>query len=214
LIDGLRCVFYKILNPMKYTMLFILGLVATSLSAHQINENPTSVDLTKSSVKWKAYKVTGEHEGDVQLKSADLQVEEGVLKGGNFVVEMTSLKATDLEGSWADKLNGHLKSPDFFDVENHPEAKYVVTKITSLEGDDKAQYLVYGNLTMKDSTKQVAFKANIDYTEDGGVAISAPDFTIDRSEFAVKYGSTKFFEGLADKAINDNIGLSLVVSAK
>jgi polyisoprenoid-binding protein YceI len=57
--------------------------------------------------------------------------------------------------------DGHLKSGDFFDAENHPTINF---KSTSVEKDG-SDYIVKGDLTIKDVTKPVKLNA-----EFGGIA--------------------------------------------
>lgn len=47
----------------------------------------------------------------------------------------------------------HIKSPDFFDVANYPKIKFVATKYEKL--DDKGNYKLFGDLTIKDVTKNI-----------------------------------------------------------
>ena len=57
-------------------------------------------------------------------------------------------------------------------------------------------------------TKSISFPASVDITEKG-VSVATNDFTINRTDFGIKYGSASFFDGLKDKAINDNVGLKI-----
>ena len=88
-----------------------------------------TADLAKSKITWKGYKVTGEHYGSVSLKNGDLKYEDGKLVGGSFVIDMPTIKVEDLQGEYAGKLEGHLKSDDFFGVKNYPTAKFVITQV-------------------------------------------------------------------------------------
>jgi polyisoprenoid-binding protein YceI len=130
---------------------------------------------------------------------------DGVLTGGSFEVDMTALLVTDLEGEWKEKLEGHLKSEDFFGIEKYPTAKFVVTKVApkGTPGD----YKVYGDLTIKETTEPIAFYANI--TEEDGVKVATADLEIDRSKYNVRYGSGSFFSGLGDKTIYDEFDLQV-----
>lgn len=79
-----------------FPLLFALALAATSPEAYK-------VDVASSILTWKGYKVTGDHSGTVKVKSGSLQFTDGSLSGGTFVIDMTSIKDTDLEGEWAAK---------------------------------------------------------------------------------------------------------------
>lgn len=189
----------------KLFFLPILALVAfafTTIADH-------TVDTAASNIVWKGYKVTGSHTGNVKIKNGSLQVQDGVLKGGSFEIDMTSITCTDLEGDMAGKLVGHLKSDDFFGAANHPTAKFVITR--ALPQDSKGNYKIIGNLTIKETTKEIKFFANVTTT---GKPTATGKITIDRSEFNVKYGSGSFFDGLGDKTIYDEFELDVKLVSK
>ena len=180
-----------------------LALAATLVLqsfAPQINSDEKEVSITKSSVTWKGYKVTGSHTGTIALKSGSLSFEDSKLVGGAFVMDMNSIACTDLEGVYKGKLEGHLKSDDFFGVENNPTARLVFTNVTA---GDKGVYTVKGDLTIKGKTNNVLF----DLTVNEHNATTA--LKINRAKYDVKYGSTSFFEGLKDKAIYDEFDLQV-----
>lgn len=192
-------------------LVFAIALMSYSFTTINGGETKTvDVDLENSTVTWKAYKVTGEHAGTVQLKSGALQYEEDKLVGGSFEIDMTSIKVTDLQGEWAGKLEGHLKSPDFFGVEKHPSAKLEITRVISrgTPGD----YKVLANLTIKENTNPIKFFANI--AEKEGKTVAIADITVDRSEYDVQYGSGSFFDDLGDKTIYDEFDLSVSLVLK
>ncbi len=178
------------------------------------------VDVTNSKVLWEGTKPTGAHNGTVDVVAGSVSVKDGKVTGGNFTLDMNSITCLDLEGGEKAGLEGHLKGTGeaekedhFFNVKKYPTAKFEITKVTGLAGNADANSLVYGNLTMKDQTKQVSFKANI--AIDGNmVNVSAPKFTIDRTQWNVTYGSKSIFDNLKDKFINDEIGLQIELSAK
>lgn len=178
------------------------GIAAISFSTALVNK---TVDVSQSNIVWKAYKVTGAHEGNLKLKSGSLQLQDGKLTGGSFVVNMGSITCTDLTGGTADKLVGHLKSPDFFDVAKHPEATFVITQVVS-RGTPGA-YRVTGNITVKNITKPVRF--NVDLGEEKGRTTATAAFKLDRSDFDVRFGSGSFFEDLGDKTIYDEFDLEV-----
>jgi len=168
--------------------------------APQNNSDVKEVSITKSSVTWKGYKVTGSHTGTIALKSGSLSFEDSKLVGGTFVMDMNSIACTDLEGVYKEKLEGHLKSDDFFGVKNNPTARLVFTHVTA---GDKGVYTVKGDLTIKGKTNNVLF----DLTVNEHNATTA--LKINRAKYDVKYGSTSFFEGLKDKAIYDEFDLQV-----
>lgn len=184
-------------------LLAVLVMAATSTTTYK-------ADLVSSNIVWKGYKVTGEHTGTVKLKNGALQFADGKLSGGSFEVDMASINCVDLEGAVADKLVGHLKSDDFFGVQKFPTAKFVITR--AIPTDSKGNYKIIGNLTIKETTKEVKFQANL--TEANGQATATGKITIDRSEFNVRYGSGSFFDNLGDKTIYDEFDLNITLVAK
>ena len=169
-----------------------------------------NVDLTTSVMTWKGTKPTGSHDGTVAFKSGGMVVEDNVLKSGEFVIDMNTIKNLDMEGSdGAGKIVKHLKAPDFFDVEVYPTSKFVITSVLEVEG----RLAVTGNLTIKDVTKNITIPATVS-TTDGKTTFKSEVFNIDRADFNVKYGSKRWIEGLKDKFIDDLVEMSFTVVTK
>ncbi len=190
-------------------LLFFLPLLAL-LSMAAFSPVVYKADVASSVIVWKGYKVTGEHTGTVKLKNGELQFTDGKLTGGSFEVDMNTITCTDLEGATAEKLVGHLKSDDFFGVQKYPIARFVITK--AFPTDTKGNYRIAGNITIKETTKEIRFNAFV--TESSGQVKATGKMTIDRSEFNVRYGSGSFFDNLGDKTIYDEFDLNVTVVAK
>ncbi len=147
---------------MNVLKIFGLLMITSVLGLAFTNPTPTTnykVNLSKSNILWKGYKVTGSHEGTLALKSGSLEYAEDKLIGGNFEIDMNTLTCTDLEGKGKGKLEGHLKSADFFGVSDYPTARFEITKVVSrgTPGD----YKIVGNLTLKENTKEIKFLTKI-----------------------------------------------------
>ncbi len=179
--------------------LAIVAVLAFTTAAFAgVNPVKKTIKTNESKVVWKGYKVTGSHEGTIDIESGFLTFEDDKLVGGEFVVDMTSINTTDLEGDYKGKLDGHLKSDDFFGVENHPKATLVFTKV---EASGKNAYSVTGDLTIKGKTSPITFVLSI-YGNKATASLK-----VDRTTYDVRYGSTSFFDGLKDKAIYDEFDL-------
>lgn len=164
--------------------------------------NTVAVKAGESQVSWKGYKVTGQHEGTIALTEGSLSFADQVLTGGSFTVDMTSLVATDLDGEMKGKLEGHLKSDDFFGTETHPTAQLVITQV----GVDAAGgYQVTGDLTIKGITQPVSFPMTV------AANTATASLKIDRTLYDIRYGSNNFFENLGDKAINNEFDLEVTL---
>jgi len=174
-------------------------IVGSSVQATDpVKEVTKDVNTSASKVTWKAYKVTGSHTGTVDLESGSLQFEDDKLTGGEFVVDMSSLVSTDLEGEYKGKLEGHLKSDDFFGVATHPSAKLVFTSVVS---SGKNSYEVTGDLSIKGISKPVTFDVSVYGSK------ATATMKVDRAQYDVRYGSGSFFENLGDKTIYDEFDL-------
>lgn len=181
------------------TIAIALFVAAASIS---VNAQTKKIDVKASTIKWVGKKVTGEHSGTVNFKSGAVVLKGKKLVGGTFVVDMTSLTATDLTGEYQGKLNGHLKADDFFGTDKFPTATLVFKKIAAKTAN---VYAVTADLTIKGITKPVSF----DLTVNANSATTA--FKVDRTKYDIKYNSGNFFENLGDKTINDEFELAVAL---
>lgn len=162
----------------------------------------------ESMIMWTANKVVGGHSGTINVANGVAQTKGNELVGGNFVFDISTLENTDIEEAEDKaKLEGHLKSADFFDAETFPNATFEITKV---DGN-----MVSGNLKMKGIEKNVTFPAQIGMNGDMMTIIS-DTFTIDRTEWDIKYNSGKFADPakLGDYMIKDNVELKVSIKAK
>ena len=163
-----------------------------------------NVDVTASSLTWKGTKPGGAHNGTVALKESSLLIEDGAITGGEFTVDMTTIKNLDIENpKSAANLVSHLSDTDFFDVAKYPTAKFVITSVA----DNDGKLAVTGNLTVKDVTKSITIPAALSEAE-GIYTFKSDTFNIDRADFNIKYKSKKFFDNLKDKFIDDLVEMS------
>ncbi|WP_296634266.1 YceI family protein [Polaribacter sp.] len=170
-----------------------------------------NVDTTASVLNWKGTKPTGSHNGIVNLLKGEIVLENGNLKGGEFVVDMSTITVLDIpaDNEGNGKLVGHLTSADFFNIATFPTSKFIITSVEANEG----LLNVTGNLTIKDVTKSITIPATISSV--GGVTtFSSEKFMVNRADFNVKYASKSFFDNLKDKFIDDLMEMSFVVKTK
>jgi polyisoprenoid-binding protein YceI len=168
---------------MKITTLFALTLVALSLNALADGGNTAkkpapatlNVDTQKSTLNWLAKKVTGEHNGTINITKGSLTVDGTKLTGGSFEIDMTSIKCLDLtDAGYNGKLVDHLKSDDFFNVTSFPKAVFKITKVTPIAGAKVGEpnFTIVGDLTIRDKTNPVTFPATVGI-KGGNVTASA-----------------------------------------
>lgn len=201
-------------------MLKILLALATilplSFAFSAAKDKTLNLDTAKSTIEWTGRKavVKSEHSGTLALKSGTVKIDKNQIIGGDFEIDMKSLDNTDLKGNpkQAD-LVGHLKSNDFFDVEKYPTAKFAIKAVKALtKATSDATHEVTGDLTLKGETHPVTFPAKINITDKEATALAT--ITIDRTLWNVRYASDKFFKGLGDKVIANDMTVKINLLAK
>lgn len=218
----------KKLNFMKtYLVAIVALLVATSCTNSAKNKidgtdsqavangsgQELVVDTLASEIHWIGSKPGGNHNGTLGIKSGTLTINDNKLVAGTFVLDMNKIIDKDLTDAASNaQLVGHLKSADFFDVAQYPEGKFEITKVEELT-NDSVSHRISGNLTLKNTDKNITFDAKITKEGDTYKAVSVP-FTIDRTQWGVNYGSKNIFKDLKDAVINDNIELQITIIAK
>lgn len=180
------------------TIIAALIISTVAFAFTTIEDGQKQIKVETSKVTWKGYKVTGSHQGTINLKEGELTFKNDKLVGGNFTIDMSSIVNTDMEGEYKAKLEGHLKSDDFFGVEKFPSATLVFNEVKST---GKNSYKVTADLTIKNKTNPVTFDISIYGNK------ATANIKIDRTKFDVRYGSTSFFDDLQDKAIYDEFDL-------
>ena len=189
---------------MRILNLFIL-LLNFSLLSLTAQETTMAIDTQSSSLNWIGKKITNsQHNGSLKFISGDLTMctdkntsNTSICKG-NFIVDMTTLLVEDLTGSSKQKLEGHLKSDDFFSVDKHQKAFLLIKSSEIIESG----FSVKGLLTIKNISHPIEFELNRSI---GGFTAN---MIFDRSKYDVKYNSGSFFENLGDRLILDDIELS------
>ncbi|EDP95662.1 YceI family protein [Kordia algicida OT-1] len=172
--------------------LFVFATVSTAFAQAK------RIDAQASSVKWTGYKVLGQHEGTIDFKGGALEFKDDKLIGGTFTINMATINTTDLSGEYKNKLDGHLKSADFFDVTKYPDAILNFKKV--VETDDNV-YRVDGELTIKGKKSPITFDMEVERNS------AEAKLKVDRTKYGIKYKSASFIDGLKDKAIKDEFDL-------
>lgn len=173
------------------------------------------IDTSTSTVTWIGTKPTGQHTGTFNLSNGTLTLDGAGVTGGNFVINVASLNSTDQQGEYKTKLDGHLKSADFFDVEKFPTASFTITNVQPFDSSKVksllpgATHIISGNLKLKDSTKNITFPAKVDVQ--GDVVSTAANFNIDRTQWGMHYGNDA---SLQDKFIQPEVNIQLNIKAK
>ncbi len=182
-----------------FTALFALIITGAFATNNPIKK--VTIDASQSTVSWVGKKITGKHSGTLAFQKGYLEMDGDKITGGMFLVDMTSLQVTDLEaGKGKEKLEGHLNSDDFFGVASHPSATFEITETF----DNGNAYSVMGNLTIKGHTESLKI-----LLKKGENNTFSTTFNVDRTKYGITYKSGSFFDGLKDKAINDEFELTI-----
>ena len=153
----------------------------------------------ESKVAFVGSKVTGSHSGGFAQFDGKLEIGPSPDKSRvSLTITMASLTSD------AEKLTGHLKSPDFFDVEKYPTATFATTTIAS-GGTSGATHTLTGKLNLHGVEKTISFPATIRVTADRIEADS--EFALNRKDFGITY------PGMKDDLIRDEVVLKLTIRA-
>ena len=166
-------------------------------------------DIQKSVIEWVGTKPVGRHHGTLKLSDGSLSAPEGKLIGGKFTIDMNTLTPDDQDAEGNAKLQGHLKSEDFFNVSKYPSSTFEITEVKQgVTGSDvimkDATHTITGNLTMKGITKSITFPAKI--ASNGNQVTADAEFNIDRTQWDITYGNDK---SLGDKFIRPEVNIKL-----
>ena len=180
-----------------------------------VSESTIKANISESRVNWTGKKPTGEHHGYVKLSGGEILMEHNEITGGSFTIDLNSIANTDLgDKNAGSKLVSHLKSPEFFDVNKYPTAKFVISSVDRIPnhqaepGLRKATHRIEGDLTIKGITRKISFEASINLLN-GKLTASSVPFAIDRTQWGVNYQSKKIFPNLKDEFIYDDIILKI-----
>lgn len=185
----------------KKLIIASLALTSVAFAADKVELDPAT-----SKIVYVGKKVTGSHTGDVKLASGHLLFNKDQLAGGEFVADMTSITNTDIaDKDYHKKFIDHMISDDFFSVDKHKTAKFVIKNVKKQKDNN---YKVTGDLTIKGKTAPASFDAVA--TKESATA----KITFDRTKYGIKYGSGQFFKDLGDKMINDQVELDITLTAK
>ena len=175
-----------------FGFLCAVGITASIFSFNNNNvtdfESNTDSNISKSYITWvgsKLDKSSGTekaHHGIVEVKDAKIKmVNEKLPEAVSVTVDLGKITNADLTDELKGKLITHLQSADFFNISVFPDAKFTSTKITKLE-NDKLDFKMDGNITIKGITKPISVKAHIVKMKNEYL-LESENFLLDGKEF-------------------------------
>jgi polyisoprenoid-binding protein YceI len=185
---------------LKSFVALIISLVLVSFTFNKVEKK--IVDTSKSSIEWYAAKITGKHNGSINLKSGSFLFEENKLVGGEFVVDMTTIVCKDLVDKieLKKRLEYDLFSDNFFSVEKYPESSFKITSIGILAPN---KYKITGDLTIRGITVENSCVLLFGDNKAQGTLV------VDRTKYGMTLRSGSVFENLGNKVIYDEFELKL-----
>jgi polyisoprenoid-binding protein YceI len=181
----------------------------TFTGIHDFDTSASSANWTGSKTLLKDY---FDH-GTINIKTGQAEFTDGKLTGGNITFDMNSIATTSTgrgdDSNTTSMQVKHMKSADFFDVSNFPEANFTITNVAQI---DETNYNLTGDLMIKGKTNSVTFPIAI--TTENGVAVIEGSATLDRTLWNIRYGSSKFFPNVGDQVIGDMFTLDFKVVTK
>jgi polyisoprenoid-binding protein YceI len=188
-------------NPAKDQPKATVGAAVAVQAAPAAATLPTlyAIAPATSKIQWTGSKVTGKHEGSFSQFTGSVNITDGKLDNARIeiTIDMASLAVEP------EKLAGHLKSPDFFDVAQFPKATFTSTGIAP--ADQPSTYTITGNLTMHGVTKSITFPSYVVLTDKDLKASTM--FSINRKDFGLVY------PGMPDDLIRDEVLIRLTIVA-
>jgi polyisoprenoid-binding protein YceI len=172
------------------------------------------VDAAHSVIFWTGQNLFNHHTGTIRPASGSIEIKDGVFVSGKVTLDMNSIGCTDIaDPAMSAMLVGHLRSEDFFAVDRFPTAEFLFNSIAPLAAARPGipNFEVAGSLTLRGVTKDVSFPASIARKQDGSFSAQA-FLDIDRTDWGVLYGSSKFFAKLSEHVVNDHIHLHLKIA--
>ena len=195
------------------------GKKATTKEAEKVETVVTNSTVNYETIKngshinWRASHLGGVQKrfGKVSLKEVSFSVNDNTLANANVIINMGTLTVENFpeEAPEKAKLTGHLKSADFFNIEQYPDSKFELTKTEPASGDFNTQ--LTGNLTILNQTKSISFLANVSISQ-SEVTIVSEDFAVDRRDWGLSY-NIEGTEGVpVDYLISNDIGFTINVT--
>jgi polyisoprenoid-binding protein YceI len=165
------------------------------------------VDPKQSELNWSGKKLASGHSGLIEIKSGEISAEGDKITAGKFEVDMKTItEPGNPDQEKAAYLTGHLMSEDFFDAEKYPVTSFEITGVDEKDG----KFTISGNLTIKGISKNISFPAKV--KADGEKLTADAEFTINRNDWGVTYGSG-ITGAAADQAIHDDIEFKISLVA-
>lgn len=155
-------------------------------------------DNTNSKIEWVGAKITNSHPGGFNAFTVDAAADGGKLTSVKAVIQLDSIFSD------SDRLTGHLKSDEFFNVATFATATFTSTNIAENTGGN-GTHTIMGMLDLHGMQKEIAFPATVVVGADGKTKLTA-EFSINRQDWGISY------PGKPDDLISDGVLIKLDIN--
>jgi len=188
-------------------LLFNSGVANFNVKKITFKEYSLKVDVHSSRVNWHAEKATGSHDGTINVYKGKLNFSGNKLTGGYILIDMQSLKVTDLTSPRKEQLESNLKGDNFFDTGRFTVARFDISRVDYVDPTDLRKVSITGNLDMHGVTRQIVLKTGIQPGA-AGTFTARTDVTINRRDWNIATEDFKY-----NHFISPDIKLQILLKA-
>jgi len=197
---------------MKALLLSMLLLVNGSIinphtAAKTSKVTSLNVNKNESKLTWHAEKMTGTHDGTINVYWGKLNFQDKKLLSGFILLDMQSIQVTDLKSPDKEKLEANLKGDNFFDTGRFTVARFDITNISYACAGNPGKIMIEGNLNLHGVVKKISFKTGVQKNT-GAEFVAVADAEINRRDWNVATGNYKY-----NNFISPTIKLHIVLKA-
>jgi polyisoprenoid-binding protein YceI len=196
-----RSFFKMFTQNIRFSICYFLLGVGIFLFPTQncLAQKVSKIEPASFNIHWLAKKTGGQHEGTIRLKEATITHKDRQITGGDFTIDMSSIKCTDIADKEENKkLIANMTSGDFFEIKKYPTSVFKIVKVTA--------NTITGNLTLHGVSKEITFNYKTENVKEENRIIARME--IDRKLFGLKF-SGNFFKSLGDKMVHDLFTLDI-----
>lgn len=175
---------------MRLRSLLMAAAVVMLLTAGHLAAGEVSLSPQNTKIEWIGTKPGGRHNGGFNDFSGNMDMEKSKL---HVEIKTNSLFSDN------NQLTGHLKGPDFFNVQKYGQATFNATKIEEKK-NGSSTHLITGDLTILGKKKSISFPAKI--STEGGLTLESK-FTIDRRHYGMTFG-----QGRVDNPVTITVSIN------
>lgn len=182
-----------------------MSLTDTSTTSVDLPAGTWKIDPSHSAVEFSVRHLVGKVRGQFKSFAGEITVGEDPLASSvEADIDLASVDTSD------ETRDAHLRSPDFFDVENHPRMTFRSTGVRA--GNDG--YVVVGDLSLRDLTRSVELDLDFNGTGPdpwGGLRAGFTATTaLSRKEFGLEWNMALEAGGFL---VGDQVKVTLEIEA-